>query len=96
MILTLLWLFKTGRANAILLFNGQGQNYLVDFEETFFSWRESGPESLARRQISDPQCSEYLHWQEIMSKLKSFSALEIQMYGTQRRILKLIITLKRN
>ena len=36
MILTLLWLFKTGRADPILLFSGQGQNYLVDFEETFF------------------------------------------------------------
>lgn len=36
MTLTLLWLFNTHRENPILLFNDQGQNYLVDFEETFF------------------------------------------------------------
>lgn len=47
MTLTLLWLFKTDRANPILLFNDQGQNYLVDFEETFL-YRKSRPGSLAQ------------------------------------------------
>lgn len=41
------------RVNSVLLFHGQGQNYLTDFEETFL-WKESGPGSLAREQNSDP------------------------------------------
>lgn len=83
MTLTLLWLFKTDGANPILPFNGQGQNYVVDFEETFCVcvWSKSGPSSLAQWQINDPQCSEYLHWPDTMSKLKSFSVLEIQIYA---------------
>lgn len=41
------------RVNPTLLFHGQGQNYLTDFEETFL-WKESGPGSLAQGQNSDP------------------------------------------